>query len=282
MKVICVGDNTVDCYLHLNQMYPGGNTVNVAVFASRLGHQSAYLGWLADDAGGMLIHQSLIDEGVNVSRCRIVEGSNAFCEIQIEDGDRAFGNFSKGVCDQISPNERDLQFISEFHLTHTSIYSHIDPFLKDLKGASNLLSYDFSNGWDQDSLAKILPYVDIAILSNRLVTMGDNRELMKWAVSLGPSIVMVTGGEKGAMIYDRKNYYYQPITRVEKLIDTLGAGDAFVACFLVNYYSKVPIGLSLQRAADYAAIVCTYHGAFGHGVPISIKTSRRGLENERK
>ena len=33
MKLICIGDNVVDCYLDEGVCYPGGDAVNVAVHA---------------------------------------------------------------------------------------------------------------------------------------------------------------------------------------------------------------------------------------------------------
>ena len=130
ISVIGVGDNTVDRYLHLGKMFPGGNAVNVAVHARRMGCQSAYLGWMADDPHGRLVDQALIDEDVDISHSQIIEGEGAFCEITLKDGDRVFGDYSEGVCGKIALNMDDLDFISGFDLVHTSVYSHLDDRLK--------------------------------------------------------------------------------------------------------------------------------------------------------
>ena len=39
VKIAAMGDNVVDCYPARNQMYPGGNCLNVAVQARRFGAQ---------------------------------------------------------------------------------------------------------------------------------------------------------------------------------------------------------------------------------------------------
>ena len=44
MRVIGLGDNVVDMYMHRNVMYPGGNAMNFAVYANLMGVESAYLG----------------------------------------------------------------------------------------------------------------------------------------------------------------------------------------------------------------------------------------------
>lgn len=52
MKILGLGDNVFDVYQNLNISYPGGNAVNVAVNATQLGIESAYLGYIADDCYG--------------------------------------------------------------------------------------------------------------------------------------------------------------------------------------------------------------------------------------
>ena len=165
MRVIGVGDNTVDKYLHLRKMFPGGNAVNVAVLAHRYGHTSSYLGWFGNDQYGDLLINSLQEEGVDISQCRVIEGPNAHGEISLVDGERGFGKSDPGVTTQIALTENDLEFISQHLLTHTSIYSHIESELPKLNAASSYLSFDFSEDWSREYLAQILPWVNIAILS---------------------------------------------------------------------------------------------------------------------
>lgn len=49
MKLIAVGDNVVDYYQDQETFYPGGNALNVAVLAKRLGHESSYIGIVGND-----------------------------------------------------------------------------------------------------------------------------------------------------------------------------------------------------------------------------------------
>ena len=268
VRVIGVGDNTVDRYLHLGKMFPGGNSLNVPVLAHRLGHPAAYLGWLAKDPHGLLVYNSIYEEGIDVSHCRLIEGENANCEVTLKDGDRVFGDYSEGVCDQIALNDEDLNFISTFDLVHTSVYSFIIPFLKQLRSLSKVLSYDFSQEWNGDSLAGTLPFVDIALISNPVENIDENKELINYASSFGPDIILVTSGEQGALLYDGSQFYHQPILPVEKVVDTLGVGDAFATRFMVDYLGGLSVQVALQNAAKSAAETCMYYGAFGHGAPL--------------
>ena len=49
MKFLGYGDNVVDRYVNKNKYFPGGNAINFAVYAAKLGAESAYLGMFGDD-----------------------------------------------------------------------------------------------------------------------------------------------------------------------------------------------------------------------------------------
>lgn len=269
VSIIGVGDNTVDCYLHLGQMFPGGNAVNVPVLAHRFGAAASYLGWIANDERGNLLIDSLNHEGIDLSHCRFIAGENAYCEVNVVDGERVFGQFSEGVCSQMQLTEDDYAFISSHDLVHTSLYSFIEPYIIELQKTSPKLSFDFTSDWDQDYLARYAKYVDIALLSSQTVNLHENRELLAWIASQGPEIVIITGGEQGALVYAGEQYYDQPVVPAANVVDTLGAGDAFAARFLVEYLRQTPLQTALQRAAESAAETCQYYGAFGYGAPIT-------------
>ena len=268
-SMIGVGDNTVDCYLHLGKMFPGGNAVNVPVLAHRYGATASYIGWLANDMRGNLLKSSLEAEGIDLSHCRMVEGENAFCQVNIVEGNRVFGQYSEGVCAQINLTKADYNFISKHDLVHTSLYSFIEPFLPTLKTATKKVSFDFTSDWDQDYLQKYAKFVDIAIFSSKTEHLQENGHLMKWIAEQGTEVVLFTGGDQGALLYDGQSFFQQPIIPIANVVDTLGAGDAFIARFLVEYLNNSPIPKALELAAVSAAETCGYHGAFGYGAPIT-------------
>jgi fructoselysine 6-kinase len=268
MRVIGVGDNTVDRYLHKGMMYPGGNCVNISVLAHRLGHTASYMGCLGSDVHGQLIASALRKEGVDISHCRILPARNAFCEVSLVNGDRVFGKFSPGVVNLLDLEAEDLAFIAKHDLTHTSIYSFTDKYLEPLRTVSKTISFDFSQEWEQTYLQEVLPWIDIAFLSNPGVAPRENKELMQWAAAQGPKIIVLTMGEMGALLFDGHQFHHQPVIPVENLVDTLGAGDAFAARFMVDHLSGLPLAQSLENAARSASKTCEYYGAFGHGQPL--------------
>lgn len=266
-RLIGVGDNTVDRYLHLGRMFPGGNAVNVAVFARRLGHGASYIGWLGTDRYGRLLLDSLAEEGVDTSRCRVVEGISSHGDVTLVDGDRVFGEFEWGVTTQIALDDDQLAFITGHDVVHTSVYSKLEGQLDRLAAAARTLSFDFASDWTRDDLAGILPRVDIAFLSHPEAGDREVRELLAWAHAQGPSLVVVTCGAAGAFAFDGERVHRQGIVETE-VVDTLGAGDAFASRLLVELHDGRALADALPLAAISAAETCRYLGAYGHGAPI--------------
>jgi fructoselysine 6-kinase len=265
MRIVGVGDNTVDKYLHLGLMFPGGNAVNVPVLAHRYGHPGSYIGCLGNDQLGDLILHALETEGIDISRCRILDGPNAYCEVTVVDGERVFGDYTVGARNQLEITADDLCFIQTHDLTHTSIYSSIEANLPALQDSSSLLSFDFSQEWDRNYLSDHLPFVDIAILSYTDPDREKIEDLTHWIYSLGAELVLVTLGLYGAYAYDGAALIHQEPIETEAL-DSLGAGDAFAARFMVSYFEGKTMKEALGEAAQSASETCSYYGAFGYGV----------------
>ncbi|NDJ52540.1 MAG: fructoselysine kinase [Chloroflexi bacterium] len=268
LRVLGLGDNTVDRYLHRQEMFPGGNAVNVAVHAVRAGHAASYLGALGNDQHGKLILNALRQEGVDTSHCRMIEGANAYCEISLQNGDRVFGDSIPGVRSQLNLTEEDWAFIAEHDLVHTGLYSDVEPYLARLAEVSQTLSFDYSSEWDKAYLAKTLGFIDFALLSVDIESTPQYQSLAKWITAQGPRLVLITLGAQGAYLVEADQAYHQ--ASVEgPIVDTLGAGDSFAACFMVECLSGTPPQEALDKAAHAAAQTCQHYGAFGHGAAIN-------------
>lgn len=283
MKVLGIGDNVCDKYLETSTIYPGGNAMNFAVFARKMGYDSAYLGSFGDDVVGKHVSSVAKELGLDLSHCRFVSGENGLARVWLVDGDRVFLPGNKGgACKEHPPilDDSDMKYLNGFDLIHTSIYSYLEPQLYKLKQSSAFVSMDFSDDYTPDYLAACCPYIDAAILSCGKMPEDEILSLQKQVASYGPSVIIATRGSKGAQVLIKKpdqaddsfDLYQQPPHLVEAT-DTMGAGDAFLTCFLVQYIEGTRISEALSLAADFAASQCLVSGSFGHGkvVPLTIE-----------
>lgn len=290
MKVIGFGDNIVDRFVDRKVMYPGGNCVNFAVFAKRLGIESAYMGVFGSDAMGEFVREAIQSEGVDASRCIIRPGLNGVTDIKVVDGDRVFIGWNQGGVTTSAPftlGPEDLEYLATANLIHSSVYSASESELPAVRQTGALVSFDFSSEpeWRTDSYVRsIAPHVDLALLSCGGMPAGAVQTELRRVHAAGAALAVGTRGQSGALMYDGERFLEQPASPTEKrrFADTMGCGDAFLAGLVVSLLGsgwkrgRLPVGTALQgalaKAADSAAAQCYVQGAFGYGRPPAIPT----------
>jgi len=286
IKVIGVGDNVVDRYIHKGIMYPGGNSVNFPAYAKQLGIDSAYLGVLAKDREAGVITAALNGLSVDISRCVIV------------DGDRVISDDNDLGAVKATPlqlTDELLDYIKGFDVAHSSCYSFIEDQLFKIRQVGTQVVYDFSDCWKEENILAVCPNIDIAFMSGKSLPDDQIKQVLKMACNLGCRLAIATIGKRGAFIFDGKRYYTKkPYNLQAQVVDTLGAGDSFLTGFVTTYYNGVKLfdqvteenpGLytTPEDREDYMSALieycmstgnllaiknCMLFGAFGHGVAI--------------
>lgn len=266
MKLIAIGDNVTDCYVDEGVYFPGGNAVNVAVNCKKNGAERVnYIGVFGNDDRADYIKQCLEEEGVEILRSRKVCAHTAQPRVCLKDGDRIFGPGPRDSCQHlfaIKVVTEDMELIREFDVCHTSCYSNLEYELPALSKICQV-SFDFSDKRDDAYLERVCPWVTFAFFSGSDLKEEACGALLKKVRGLGTSVAGITRGSKGAIFFDGKRFYRQGIKKVEA-VDTMGAGDSFIAGFLTAYGDGRPIEAALDYAAERSALTCTIRGGFGH------------------
>ncbi|PIU79549.1 MAG: hypothetical protein COZ28_02675 [Candidatus Moranbacteria bacterium CG_4_10_14_3_um_filter_44_15] len=99
----------------------------------------------------------------------------------------------------------------------------------------------------------------IEITANEKIRNTNVKILIKLLHKLGPKIVCLTDGRKGAYASNGKKIYYSPIKKV-KTVDVTGAGDAFASGFLGFYLKGALLENSLKAGIINSANVVKYVG----------------------
>jgi fructoselysine 6-kinase len=262
MKLAGVGDNVVDRYRDLGTMFPGGQALNVAVYAHRFGIESAYLGAIGDDVAGRQVLEAMREEDLDIARLRVLAGPNASAEVALVEGNREFVGGDAGVS-KFLLEPADLDYLASFDLIHSSESSYLEDQLGLLARVAPL-SFDFSERRDAAYIEPLLPHVTFAEFSLSDLDDGAAEAWLERIHGLGPRLILATRGAAGALLYDGNRFWRQPAVPTE-VIDTLGAGDAFIARVLVGIVRDEPFEISLAEAAVAAASTCGAYGAFGYG-----------------
>lgn len=292
IRVLGLGDNVVDKYMHISTMYPGGNALNFAVYAKALGFDAGYMGVFGDDEAAKHVYHTAEKLGLDLSHVRFYPGENGYAQVKLENGDRVFMFSNKGGVSKehlLELTKLDKEYIAGFDIIHTSIFSHIENQLPAIRETADFISMDFSDGLDDEYLRRCAPYLDCACISCGNMEEAAIMVQIEKIIGYGcKHMVIATRGVNGAFLMADGRVYEQSPNLVPA-IDTMGAGDSFITCFLVNYvsgmknavdfpsgsakkgivtrleYQNLLIRTSLYRAALFSAENCLKEGSFGYG-----------------
>ena len=261
LKIACVGDNCVDYYDDTLESFPGGNPVNVAVYVRRLGGASAYLGAVGTDKYGEMIRSSLADRGVDVSRVQVLPGDTALSHVRRVDGERVFGDYSEGVMADFRLSEGDIDFLAGFDMVVTGLWGHAEGFLAEIRRRGIPVAFDGAER-PLDPAGRIaLPHTDVAFFSDDRAEEQALEAKLREIAALGPKIVVATRGGQGSMAFDGRRFYRRGIVSCP-VVDTLGAGDSFIAGVIMSYLAGKPVPDSMEAGAKNAAVTIGYPGAW--------------------
>jgi len=114
-------------------------------------------------------------------------------------------------------------------------------------------------------LANVLKLNDeeLAVLQDMFVLPGDYREqICALSGVFDLYTVVLTCGAQGSFVYHRGVWSEQKPKKI-KVIDTVGAGDAFTAGLTVGLLSGIPLGEVHSLAEEMASSVCGQVGGMG-------------------
>jgi len=256
VRIAAVGDNCIDVYEH--GAYPGGNPVNVAVYTRRLGHQSAYIGAVGNDAYGTILLEALSKKEVDTSHVQVLEGNTATTQVTMIGQERILGDYDEGVFSQFTLSTDDKAFIQQFDLMVSGIWSRVENDLSDIHIP---IAFDFADKWDSPLWEKVLPEIQFAFYSDDTHPLEQVKAFMIHAQKQGPEMIICTRGEHGSIAYDGQQFYEYGIISCP-VVDTMGAGDSYIAGFLCDYFEHHDIHHAMEAGAKNSAVTIAYHGAW--------------------
>lgn len=265
-KIIAVGDNVVDCYLDDGVYYPGGNAVNVAVNCKRNGLADvAYIGIFGNDEKAGHIKWALTQEGVHFERSRTLYAPSGSPGVRLVNGDRKFVGGPRDTAQHVARIRlvpEDLEYIERYGVCHTGCFSSIEYELPEMAKRCQI-SFDFSERTEAEYLHRVCPHLTYAFFSGSGRSLEDLHALIDQCHALGTKVVGITLGSQGALFSDGGQRYRQGAVPVQA-VDTMGAGDSFIAGFLTRRILGDSMAEALRYAAQVAADTCRIHGSFGY------------------
>ena len=231
----------------------GGTALNMACCAAKLGTKVTFMGRIGDDVMGRRLKAVMEKHGIDTRGLRMDDSYfTTLSFVELNNGERSF-SFARqyGADIMISPEDIDMEVIRQsrmFHYSGMTLMSEPSrsttlQLLEKLHKEGVYICTDISyryNLWDGEETAirvtnEALRFTDLVKCSEeeaRLMTgCEDLTEAAKFFTGLGCSLCVFTCGENGAYYYMNEECGTVPPFQVE-VVDTTGAGDAFLGGFL--------------------------------------------------
>lgn len=259
-KLACFGSCCIDDYRKtpVSKRFVGGGPLNSAIHANKGKIGISFLSAVGNDEAGKAVIDTLDRCHLDRSHLRIINGTTAVCEVMMQKSERILGDYDEGVMRDYSLSDEDLRFLKKHDLLLSDYWGKQERHFHYLKEEGCAIAFDAA-----DRVEEVYPFLkDLAILFFSGSGISGLEEKMKQIEKEGPSLVVATLGEKGSIAYDGKCFYRCEAIRCGDLIDTMGAGDAYIGSFLYHFLMGETIEECMKEATVEAAETLTYYGAF--------------------
>ncbi|HZR32671.1 MAG TPA: carbohydrate kinase family protein [Terriglobales bacterium] len=295
MDVIGLGSCTVDFFAIVPKLigadekvnatrlevHAGGVTANNLTQVARLGAKTGWIGFIGDDENGRIITKAFEDDGMDLSGVEVRKGElSSLTWIPVDsEGERCIYMFPN-ITARITPKDiqsrfaKDIRDSRHFHTEASQL--PLAPVLEAIRvarsaGVKTIFDLDVAPSYvvtsglgSEAELTGILRTIDVLkpckAAARELTGETDYDRIAKKMLALGPKLVAITMGAEGCMVAAGDRSSHIPSFKV-KVVDTTGAGDAFMGGLsygLLQGWDHERVG---QFANACAALCCTKVGA---------------------
>jgi fructokinase len=271
--------------------YAGGAVFNTAIALGRLGVPSGFFSGLSTDMLGEILATTLAESQVDIRFAARSPRPTTVAFVKLVNGQATYAFYDENTAGRMLaesdlpdlPTDVAALFFGGISLVNdpaAATYAALQA--REAPHRVTMIDPNIRPGFITDRaayLARIHAMVaraDIVKLSDEdlhwLMGDGDIATLARAILSLGPQLVCITEGAKGATAYTAAHRLFVPAVPVT-VADTVGAGDTFNAGVLVALWQAGALSKDAVSALDDATI----HAALSLGVrAAAITVSRPG------
>lgn len=281
----------------------GGAESNVAIGLARLGTDVAWCGRVGDDALGVLVQREIRAEGVQTHVCVDPDApTGLMIKERRTPATQKVAYYRAGSAgSRLAPEDIPAGLVEDADLLHVSgITAALSPVARaslldavdrarstgvsvsfDINHRASLWSEAEARAFSRDLLER----VDLVFAGEdeAALVVGSHRRVEDAAAelaALGPPEVVLKRGAQGALSLVAGELHSAPAVPVD-VVDTVGAGDAFVAGYLAERVAGGSPAARLALGVTTAAFVCLVPGDW-EGLPrreeLSLLTDREPVQ----
>ena len=227
------------------QFSTGGGATNAATTFARNGHESIFMGCIAQDTAGTAILNALDDEGIDSSYVTYVPNSHTGYSVLLlaPNGERTILTCrgASAKFDLLNPDDLDNIYPDWIYVTtFRGNMDMLDQFFTKAKSLGAKIMFNPGNLElaHQRKLLGLLSDVDVLLVNRteakKIVQGSTLQELIMRLKNYVPAAI-ITDGNQGAIANDGTEVYRLGLYEDVPIKDATGAGDAFGSGFLAAY-----------------------------------------------
>jgi fructokinase len=259
--------------------HPGGGPFNVARTIGRLEEPVAYLGRVSTDRYGLILREHLAADGVRLDSIVSTDDPTTVAVAELDGGGAASYRFetagtaapglTPGQALGALPSRIDILHVGTLGLVLEPMATALEAVVEAVPGET-LVAIDPNcrpgatpdrPGYRQ-RIARLLHRADVVKVSDEDLAFLEPEhpplEAARRLLDQGPSLVLLTRGPVGAVVLGAEQEVRVRAPGV-KVVDTVGAGDAFGGAFLAwwRWHGLGPGDLTrLDQAAEATRFAC--------------------------
>lgn len=262
-----------------------GAEANVLIALSRMGHRTALVSAVGADPVGRLVRRTLIQQGVDVGQVIVdpAAPTGIFLKERFDDGARRVYYYRSGsAASRLNPATVDLGRLPVPHVLTVSgvslglggpdgLAGVARAALRWAAGKGALVVFDANlrHGlWDGpqagEEFRDLVPQIDV-LLAGRdelatLMPAADPHDAADLLCRGGMHAVLLKDGAAGVVVHERSRVTRVAPYPVEKVVDPVGAGDAFAAGVISGILHGRPVREGARIGAVLGARAVTLSG----------------------
>ncbi len=258
-RIIIFGEILWDCLPSGPRL--GGAPLNVATNLSLLGHEAVLVSALGKDEYGDRALEAMTGYGVNTDFVQVGDFPTGTVEVELDDqGDASYRFTPNCAWHHIAELMAETPLPDGDAILYGSLANHVPETWSWLKAQLNDFSglkfcdINLRDPWNLDLVRDIAATPDIlkcneAEYESIVGIEASVSDMNLWrsakeALTYFPRNLCITFGGDGALYFSEKNETYSGATSAIEVVDSIGAGDAFMAGLmhqLVQHGSEPPL-----------------------------------------
>jgi len=263
----------------------GGAPFNVAWHLKGFGLEPLFVTRIGDDDDGLRVAKAMRDWGMD--RCGLqldTEAATGVVHVHDRDGEPSYDIIPDRAYDRLNAESafESLGTTDGLLLYHGTLAARSEPskstihHLRQRAGLPIFVDVNLRDPWwNRDDVSALIADAkwiklnedELRRLAPRTSETGDpdghgpETKAAELRSATGARQIIVTRGERGALVVADEGFEHARPKLTDRVVDTVGAGDAFSAVWILGLAGQWPTETTLDRALDFAARICLIRGA---------------------